>query len=288
MSLDGNGKPQALDVDGAFPGVGFPGTEGTTGFAGGNKIISPNSLVFVVDEDDDLTTYETFPEGQQISMRITNGVLAKSGKALLNAGLASSTVGADTITPEVAQSPPPFSIPNITPGNGEQGVDPLQNIVVEFTEPIQPYTLAPLPSSTPPTLGSAIQVRFGPSASTVDVPFFVQPLSPYDLTRYELLPAFNFPGAGPASDGCGTFNRVDVTVNSAQFSDLTVISEETGTPSAEEMICQLVEGQEAIARTARSVFPAAEKAGDEPTADLLTQRMQLHEKNAWMLRSLLA
>lgn len=74
----------------------------------------------------------------------------------------------------------------------------------------------------------------------------------------------------------------------AQFSDLTVISEETGTPSAEEMIRQLVEGQEAIARTARSVFPAAEKAGDEPTADLLTQRMQLHEKNAWMLRSLLA
>ncbi len=74
----------------------------------------------------------------------------------------------------------------------------------------------------------------------------------------------------------------------AQFSELTVISEETGKPSAEDMIRQLVEGQEAIARTARSVFPAAEKAGDEPTADLLTQRIQLHEKNAWMLRSLLA
>lgn len=74
----------------------------------------------------------------------------------------------------------------------------------------------------------------------------------------------------------------------AQFSELTVISEETGSPSAEDMIRQLVEGQEAIARTARSVFPAAEKAGDEPTADLLTQRIQLHEKNAWMLRSMLA
>tara|TARA_Y100001947_G_scaffold143965_1_gene137418 strand:- start:363 stop:830 length:468 start_codon:yes stop_codon:yes gene_type:complete len=74
----------------------------------------------------------------------------------------------------------------------------------------------------------------------------------------------------------------------AQFGELTVISEETGTPKAEEMIRQLVEGQEAIARTARSVFPAAEKAGDEPTADLLTQRIQLHEKNAWMLRSMLA
>ena len=59
-------------------------------------------------------------------------------------------------------------------------------------------------------------------------------------------------------------------------------------PKAEEMIRQLVAGQEAVVRTARSVFPAAEKAGDEPTADLLTQRMQIHEKTAWMLRSMLS
>jgi starvation-inducible DNA-binding protein len=53
------------------------------------------------------------------------------------------------------------------------------------------------------------------------------------------------------------------------------------------MIQHLVEGQEAVVRTARSIFPVVEKCGDEPTADLLTQRMQLHEKTAWMLRSLL-
>ncbi len=53
------------------------------------------------------------------------------------------------------------------------------------------------------------------------------------------------------------------------------------------MIRLLVEGQEAVARTARSIFPIVDQANDEPTADLLTQRMQLHEKNAWMLRSLL-
>ena len=73
-----------------------------------------------------------------------------------------------------------------------------------------------------------------------------------------------------------------------QFAALSSISEETGVPSAQDMIRQLVEGQEAVARTARSVFPAADAAGDEPTADLLTQRMHIHEKNAWMLRSLLA
>ena len=54
-----------------------------------------------------------------------------------------------------------------------------------------------------------------------------------------------------------------------------------------KMIELLIEGQEAIVRTARSVLPVADKANDEPTLDLLTQRMQIHEKNAWMLRSLL-
>ena len=73
----------------------------------------------------------------------------------------------------------------------------------------------------------------------------------------------------------------------AQFAKLTSIREETGVPAAEEMIRQLVKDQEAVVRTARSSFPVVEKANDQPTADLLTQRMQVHEKTAWMLRSLL-
>jgi starvation-inducible DNA-binding protein len=73
----------------------------------------------------------------------------------------------------------------------------------------------------------------------------------------------------------------------AAYAKLSSIKEETGVPKAEDMIRQLVEGQEAVARTARAVFPAADKAGDEPTADLLTQRLQVHEKTAWMLRALL-
>ncbi len=73
----------------------------------------------------------------------------------------------------------------------------------------------------------------------------------------------------------------------AEFAALTSIDEATGDENAEAMIRALVAGQEAIVRTARKAFPAAERANDEPTADLLTQRMQLHEKNAWMLRSML-
>lgn len=73
----------------------------------------------------------------------------------------------------------------------------------------------------------------------------------------------------------------------AAYSRLSSIPEETGVPDAMNMVRQLVEAQEAVARTARSLYPLVEKASDEPTADLLTQRLQVHEKTAWMLRSLL-
>jgi starvation-inducible DNA-binding protein len=72
-----------------------------------------------------------------------------------------------------------------------------------------------------------------------------------------------------------------------QFSKLTSIEETEGVPDALDMVRLLVTGHEAVARTARAAFPAAEKAGDESTCDLLTQRLQIHEKTAWMLRSLL-
>ena len=71
------------------------------------------------------------------------------------------------------------------------------------------------------------------------------------------------------------------------YAKLTSIKEETGVPSATDMIRNLVAGQEAVTRTARELFPAVDRANDGPTADLLTQRMQVHEKTAWMLRSML-
>ena len=73
-----------------------------------------------------------------------------------------------------------------------------------------------------------------------------------------------------------------------EFSKLTSVNEAKGEPDAQEMIKDLMEGQETVVRTARSIFEVVEKAQDEPTADLLTQRMQIHEKNAWMLRSLIS
>lgn len=72
------------------------------------------------------------------------------------------------------------------------------------------------------------------------------------------------------------------------YAKLATVKEATGVTSAEEMIRALAKDQESVVRTARSIFPAAEKANDEPTADLLTQRMQVHEKTAWMLRAMAA
>lgn len=87
----------------------------------------------------------------------------------------------------------------------------------------------------------------------------------------ERIRALGFPAPGTYSD----------------YAKLSSIEETPGVPKAQEMIRLLVEGQESVARTARSIFPVADKVNDEPTADLLTQRLQVHEKTAWMLRSLL-
>jgi starvation-inducible DNA-binding protein len=72
-----------------------------------------------------------------------------------------------------------------------------------------------------------------------------------------------------------------------EYLDLAPVKETPGVPKAEQMVKLLIDGQEAIVKTAREVLPLADGANDEPTLDLLTQRMQVHEKNAWMLRSLL-
>lgn len=74
----------------------------------------------------------------------------------------------------------------------------------------------------------------------------------------------------------------------AQFAVLASIAEAEGVPTAAQMLADLVAGHEAVARTIRTAFAAAETAGDKSSADVLTQRLQVHEKTAWMLRSLLA
>lgn len=73
----------------------------------------------------------------------------------------------------------------------------------------------------------------------------------------------------------------------SEFAELSSIKETREVPTAQEMVRLLVEGNETVVRTAREAFPAAERAGDESTVDLMTERMRTHEKTAWMLRSMI-
>lgn len=222
--VDENGQAVGFDTNGDtladyFPGLGFPGTE--TPFSGMDTLLAADTLVFVPDADDNLSTHEMFPTDSTIHVRIETGVRNSLGQSLARTALASTTIGDDTVAPEIRISLPPNSVPDVIPGGGEENIDPLTNVLVSFNEPVQPWTLGDLPVSDVPNESSAISLQFGPETQRVTVPFSVMPISVYDLSCYELTPVYNFPGEGPASVECGVFNRIDVTVNSGQFADLS-------------------------------------------------------------------
>jgi hypothetical protein len=226
VTLDANGKPVASTLAGGQPGLGFPGTEGT-GFAGANLLVDDSTFVFVVDDDANLATHDTFPTGFQIQMKITEGVLSSTGRPLSSEAVASSTVGPDTIPPEVLVAGAALT-PVIVPGNGEIGVDPQTAIEVFFTEPVQILRVGRLDDGTIPALSAAIQLQFGPSTGKVSVPFFVDVISVFDLTHLSLRPVYAFPGAGPAGvAACGDLSMIDVIVNRGQIADLA----STATPN---------------------------------------------------------
>ena len=233
--VDSNGVDYAENASGqegtAQPGLGFPGSEQVVSFQGAVDLVSPNTLVFVVDEDGDLSTHETFPIECQIRMRVGTAVVADNGKHIERSALGCATVGPDSLTPEVRKTPPPLNDPLVTPKNGDIDVDPLTNIRIEFTEPVQPLTVGDLDDGTPPTVSSSVLIQFGPSSRRTTVPFAVRPVSVFDLSTYDLIPSFNFPGSGPEIANCGTFSTIDITISPATLLDLASNPEANpGTP----------------------------------------------------------
>ena len=192
-------------------GVGFPGTQG--GFNNSAALVNPNTLVFVVDTDDDLATLETFPSNVQIRMRVTTAVRGQNGNELVSTVLGSSTVGEDTISPEIVITPPPESLPLMSPGQGDINVDPRTTIRMEFTEPVQPFSVGPLEGLSAPGSSSLIDISFGPVSSRTQMVYTVRPVSVFDLSTYEIIPGYSFPGAGPPGVQCTTFSQIDVTIN---------------------------------------------------------------------------
>ena len=223
VELDVNGKPIAgsvdLDGNGIPDGKGFPATESTIGFTGASKLVSDRVFVFVVDTDGNLATHERFPVDRQIRLRATTALRAANQNQLQRQAVASATVGADGVAPEVLTTPAPNSIPLTSPSFGDVDVDPLTAIQVEFTEPVQPTSVGSFPTVRLPIVSPAITLVFGPANQQTQVPYTCMPLSVFDLSKWVLTTQFGFPGNGPASQGCGTFNRVTMTFVPQQVRD---------------------------------------------------------------------
>lgn len=223
---DVNGKPIANNSippvpPGLLPpGVGFPGTQSAAAFNGATTLLKNSTFVFVADTDGDLSTLETFPANRQLRIQATTAVRSVTDRPLIRSALGSTTVGPDTIRPEVAQTPSPNSHPDTIPALGDTDVDPVTKITVRYTEPVQPLSVGSLPTGLVPVLSPAITVSFGPSTQTVTVPFSILPVSVYDFSTWELSPAFNFPGSGPTIVGCSSFSTVTVAFNQSQVQDL--------------------------------------------------------------------
>ena len=206
---------------------GFPGVNSFIPNAA--ELISEKTIVFIADTDNDLTTLEILPSGVQIRFTATNALKAANGESLRDQVMASTTVGVDELAPEVITAPPPASGPLITPGNGEIDVDPQTPIRVSFTEPVQPYSVGVIAGVNPPSLSSAFQITFGPQTSITTMPFTCLPVSPFDLSEYNLVPGFAFPGQGPEFLTCGTFSRVDINLATQQIEDFSSVVTGPGT-----------------------------------------------------------
>ena len=208
VELDANGRPRARRIGAELPGLGFPGTQSPGAHPLLASLLREDTLVFVADSDDDLSTHETFPVGVQLVVGIEPGVRSRFGGRTELAGRAAATVGPDTLAPEILGS----LSPAIEPPNGALDVDPATHIVLRFTEPLQPTSVGALELLSDPKFSPTVQLEFGPSAARVSVPFQVRYASVYDLTRVELVPAYAFPGGSGGGVPCGTFGQIEVAL----------------------------------------------------------------------------
>lgn len=224
-TVDPLNQVMALEVErnGALvkPGNGYPGSPYLSGgtwqadsFSQAGSRVAGSVFTFVVDIDDDLTTYETFPSNKIIRIVIDDSVFSKDKKArqLLEPGIATSTVAQDFDAPVTLLDGVAGSIVTI-PGNLAINVDCDTDIHWKFSESVQPHSLGSLPSNIPPTLTNQFTIEFlpgvppgfPPPGQTVKVPYTVLPISPFDFTEFVLTPTVSFPGSDPNGSSAQVF-----------------------------------------------------------------------------------
>jgi len=205
------------------PGIGFPGTNDPVNgvvdgsFINASSLINPYTFVFVVDEDENLATYETLPEGRVLRIvingadidcddpqAVVTGVRSLDGRVLEEGGVAVSQVGADAVAPQPLLDGVGGSAVTC-PENLSSDLPCDVEIRFSFDEACQPHSIGPLPDVVPPALSNEFTVEFlppvgpgqPPPGSTVTLPYTVEPVSPYNFTEYIVRPVVNFPGSDP-------------------------------------------------------------------------------------------
>lgn len=180
-------------------------------FAGAADLVSKKSFVFVADTDNDLTTLETFASDRLIRIVVTNAVRDSEHDILEQELSTATTVGPDTAPPQVMGY---LNTPQITPGNGQTGIDPTSTILIKFNKPVQPGEVGSFydpQQFTPPSGGVTLQVTA--AAQTFPVIYHADPVSYADLMNYVITPAYNLPGQ----------STVDVQVQTTTIHSLNAV-----------------------------------------------------------------
>lgn len=187
--VDGNGNSRTIP---AAVKDGFP-----RGFTNDNDLVSKKTFVFVADTDDDLSTFESFPDAATdntlMRMVVTNAVLDTENHILEKEVATATTVGADNKPPDVMGFV--SGVVAISPGNSETGVDPTAPILVRFNKPIQPTDFGTFLDKTnlvPSGGGATISVTI--AANTFSIIYYADPLTSGDFCNYRVVPAYNLPG----------------------------------------------------------------------------------------------
>ncbi|MBI3817827.1 MAG: YncE family protein [Planctomycetes bacterium] len=216
VPLPGFQIPVALQdkIRKGFPGIKDVAFGVDNSFSGSKDLMGPGSVVFIPDADDDLSTFETFPANKNIRVSVGEGVRSTGGAYWPSEAVAVSVVGQDLLTPEILVNPGSFT-PVIDPALASSQVPVDKKVAISFTEPVQPWSVGPLPSVLPPPVAGGVTLAFTIGQKTVSIPFSVLPESAYNFTKMVLTPAFQFPGSylenGP--NGLASSNDVVFTIN---------------------------------------------------------------------------
>ncbi len=206
-------KVKAVEADGNDIAILDSRADGFPSYAGAADLVSNKSFTFVADttnttNGDLRAPFETFPTGRLLRLVITNAVRDSEDHILEQEVGTATTVGPDPDPPQVLRY---LTTPDISPGNGQTGVDPTGTILIKFNKPVQPGEVGTFFDSTlftPATGGVSLQVTS--SAATFPVIYYADPVSFGDLMNYIIRPAYNLPG----------MSQVDVTVQTTTINSL--------------------------------------------------------------------